>query len=254
MSEYPPSAPHPSVDDPRTWVGVTVVGSQRELLGYLGPVYSDDATGRPAWVVVYGTRRTAVVPLEVTHFDGEAVHLPFGAQELRTAPHHDPDNRISYQDGDDLYRHYGFTPPARHPAPEPSATDHGAGGDAVMVRSQEQLRAGREIVVVGRVRLRKHLVTEDQTFVVPVNREEITIDYDEMPPEQRTPHAGTGLSEDTYEVVRYEERVVITKEFVPVERVRMVRRVVTTDQTVVGQVNTELIDVDETDLPNTSIT
>lgn len=108
--------------------------------------------------------------------------------------------------------------------------------------------------MVGRVRMRKHLLIENQTFTVPLNREEITFDYDEIPPEQRTPHGGTGLAEDTYEVVRYEERVVITREFVPVERVRMVRRVVTTNQTVAGQVNTELIDVDETDIPTTSLT
>jgi uncharacterized protein (TIGR02271 family) len=241
----PPPSPSPSADDPRTWAGVTVVGSGGELLGYLGPVYSDNATGRPAWAAVHGTRHTAVVPLEVTRFDGKAVRLPFGAERLGTAPHHDPDTQLSYQDGDDLYRHYGLAPPARSPATGSPAAD--VGGEAAMVRSQEQLRVGREIVVVGRVRMRKRLVTEEQSFTVPVTREEITFDYDEIPAEQRVPDGTTEFSEDTYEVIRYEERVVITKQFVPVERVRMIRRVVTTDQTVVGQVRTELIDVEQTD-------
>jgi uncharacterized protein (TIGR02271 family) len=189
------------------------------------------------------------------------VHLPFGAQKLGTAPHHDPDIQLSYQDGEDLYRHYGLAPPARFPAPRPDTAAAGSGADAhadadadadaAMIRSQEQLRVGREIVVVGRVRMRKRLVTEEQSFTVPVTREEITFDYDEIPAEQRAPDGTTELVEDTYEVIRYEERVVITKQFVPVERVRMVRRVVTADRTVVGQVRTELIEVEHTDPRNT---
>jgi stress response protein YsnF len=66
------------------------------------------------------------------------------------------------------------------------------------------------------------------------------------------PDAGGPLSEDVYEVVRYEERVVITKQLVPVERVRLIRRIVTTDQTVAGQVRSELIDIEQTDIPRAS--
>jgi len=44
--------------------------------------------------------------------------------------------------------------------------------------------------------------------------------------------------------VRYEERVVITKVLVPVERVRLVKQIVTSEQVVTGQVRAERIDVD----------
>ena len=122
-------------------------------------------------------------------------------------------------------------------------------GDAPesMVRSEEHLRVTTEIVPVGRVRMRKHLVTEEQTFTVPVTREEIVVDYEEIPPSEHVPD-GEPLSDTSYEMVRYEERVVVTKQVVAVERVRMIRRVTMVDRTVTGQVHKELVDVEQVDL------
>lgn len=230
-----PDVPPVRTADPRTWVGASVVGSRGELLGYLGPVYPDNATGRPAWAVVHGTRQTAVVPLEMSRFDGTALRLPFGDEKLSTAPHRDPAGRISDEDGADLYRHYGLLPPT----PEAGA----------MVRSEERLSVGTETVVAGRLRMRKYLVTEEQTVTVPVTREEIAFDFEEIPPDAQVPDPGGTLAEDTYEVIRYEERVVVTTQLVPVERVRLVRRVVTTEQSVTGRVRRELIDLEQTGAP-----
>ena len=98
------------------------------------------------------------------------------------------------------------------------------------------------------MRLRRHLVTEEQTFTVAVTREEVTVDHEELPPGEQVPDGGA-LSEDSYEMIRYEDRVVITTQRVAVERVRLVRRVVTVDHTVTGQVRREVVDVDQTGDP-----
>jgi uncharacterized protein (TIGR02271 family) len=119
-----------------------------------------------------------------------------------------------------------------------------------MIRSEERLVVGVEIVPVARVRLRKYLVTEEQTFTVPVTREEVELDYAEIPLTEQV-HDGAGLVDDIVEVVRYEERVVVTKQVVAVERVRLVRRVVTADQVVTGQVRREQVDVDHVETPGT---
>ena len=116
--------------------------------------------------------------------------------------------------------------------------------DGSMTRSEEHLRVETETVPVRRVRLRKCLVTEDQTFTVAVTREEIEFDHVDVPEHARVPDGNGPLSDDCVEVVRYEERVVVTKEIVAVERVRLVRRVVTVDQTVEGPVRREIVDVD----------
>ena len=122
-------------------------------------------------------------------------------------------------------------------------------GPAV-TRYEERLRVGVQTVVTGRVRVRKRLVTEQQTITVPVTREEITVEHLEGPP---GPGAGgwsasEPLREQVLEVVRYEERVLVTTEVVPVERVRVVRHIVTTPQVVEGDVRREVVEV-ETDLP-----
>ena len=114
---------------------------------------------------------------------------------------------------------------------------------ASIVRSEEHLRVTTETVPAGRVRLRKYLVTEEQTFTVPVTREEIALDYEDLPEYEPVPD-GSGLSDGCLEVVRYEERVVVTLQRVAVERVRLVRRVVTVDQLVSGQVRREVVDLD----------
>jgi uncharacterized protein (TIGR02271 family) len=118
-----------------------------------------------------------------------------------------------------------------------------------MVRSEERLLVATEAVPVARVRLRKYLVTEEQTFTVPVIREEVELDYAEIPPTEQLPD-GAGLLDDIVEVVRYEERVVVTKQVVAVERVRLVRRVITAEQVVTGQVRREVVDLDHTATPD----
>jgi stress response protein YsnF len=98
--------------------------------------------------------------------------------------------------------------------------------------------------------VRKRLVTEQQTITVPVTREEITIEHVEGPPGPDAGgwSAGEPLREQVLEVVRYEERVLVTTEVVPVERVRVVRHIVTTPQIVEGDVRREVVEV-ESDLP-----
>ena len=129
---------------------------------------------------------------------------------------------------------------------DPAVVD-GPGHDPVVTLSEERLRVATEIVPVGRVRLRRHLVTEEQTFTVAVTREEVTVDHEELPAGEQVPDGGA-LSEDSYEMIRYEDRVLVTTQRVAVERVRLVRRVVTVDHTVTGQVRREvvgLVDVDD---------
>jgi hypothetical protein len=51
-------------------IGAAVVSHRGEILGYVGAVYLDNATGRPTWAAVHGRRHSAVVPMERSRFDG----------------------------------------------------------------------------------------------------------------------------------------------------------------------------------------
>jgi len=95
------------------------------------------------------------VPLQHTRFDGTTLQVPYDAARLQTAPHHDPITLISHPAGDDLARHYDLLPAASVDGAPSVAAGFDVVEDAVMVRSQEQLRVAT--VLPGRVlRLDSH--------------------------------------------------------------------------------------------------
>jgi uncharacterized protein (TIGR02271 family) len=103
-------------------------------------------------------------------------------------------------------------------------------------------------VVVGRARLITTVVTENHTFTVPVRRQEVRLVYDPLPENEQT-IAPCGPAEETVEVILHAEQVQFTTHVVPVERVRMVRRVATTTQTITEPVRSEHIALEQTHTP-----
>ena len=247
-------------------IGTAVLGSRGELLGHVGAIYVDNATGVPVWAAVQGREHTAVVPLAASRLDGDTLHIPYGADRLRHALYQDPDTLISCAAGDELARHYALLPATPDPDPANAAksdpakpetarpvaarSDTARPGtareDGVMVRSGERLRVGAVNVVVGRARLVTFVVTENQTFTVPVSRQEVRLVYDPVPADEQVISAAPP-AEETHEVVLHTEQVLVTKQIVPIERVRMLRRVVTTGQAITEQVRSEQIDLTHTD-------
>ncbi len=114
-----------------------------------------------------------------------------------------------------------------------------------MTRSEERLNVGATTQESGRARLRKYVVTEEQTVTVPVTREEIRIEREPITEANRDQAlAGAEISEEEHEVVLHEERVVVNKETVPVERVALGKETVTEQQEVTESVRKEQIDTD----------
>jgi len=117
--------------------------------------------------------------------------------------------------------------------------------DQAMTRSEEQLNVGTEKVQTGRARLRKYVTTEQQTVTVPVSREEVRIEREPITEGNRDAAlSGPAISEEEHEVTLTEERPVVSKEAVPVERVRLDKETVTEQQQVSEDVRKEQIDVD----------
>ena len=135
-------------------------------------------------------------------------------------------------------------PPAE--APGPDMTRDATTEDDAMTRSEERLRAGTVTVVTGRARLVTTVVVEEQTFTIPVRRQEIRLVQEPLPTHKQV-ITDTAPAEEIYEVVRYAEQVLFTTEVVPVERVCLIKHVVTTRETVTGQVRSEQIAVEQTD-------
>ncbi len=120
--------------------------------------------------------------------------------------------------------------------------------DDAMTRSEEQLHVGTERREAGRARLRKYVVTENVTKTVPVSHEEVRVEREPITDANRgDAYDGPAISEEEHEVVLHAERPVVEKEAVPVERVRLDKETVTTNETVSGEVRKEEIEVEGVD-------
>ena len=112
-----------------------------------------------------------------------------------------------------------------------------------VVRHEEQLHVGKERQETGRARLRKYVVTENETVDVPLEREEVRV--------ERTPLSGTEatagtIGEEDVDVTLHEERPVVAKETVGVEKVGLEKETVRDTERVDAEVRKEQVEV-ETD-------
>lgn len=89
--------------------------------------------------------------------------------------------------------------------------------------------------------MRKYVTTENVTRTVPVKREEVRVEREPITEANRGKATdGPAISEEEHEVILQEERPVIEKETVPVERVRL-------DKETVEEVRKERIATDGID-------
>ncbi len=117
--------------------------------------------------------------------------------------------------------------------------------DDAITRSEERLHVGTEQVQTGRAKLRKYVVGETVTETVPVTRETARVEREPIT-DANVGQAmdAPAISEEEHEVVLAEERPVVAKETVPVERVRLATDVETEHVQVNETVRKEAVDLD----------
>lgn len=241
-------------------IGADVIDHSDRKIGTVGQVYVDSESDTPTWVTVntglFGLSES-FAPLENADFTGGALRIAFEKSFVKDAPRIENDGALESADEDALFRYYGTGQAvggaAEHDrVDEPAVTSAGTAGTAgtadsadSMTRSEEQLHVGTEQVSAGRARLRKHIVTENQTVTVPVSHEEVRLEREPITDGNvGDARVGQTLSEDVHEVELTEERVVVKKETVPVERVSLGTETVTENQQVSEEVRKEEIDYD----------
>ena len=116
------------------------------------------------------------------------------------------------------------------------------GSGEYLTRSEEQLHVGTAKVQTGRARLRKVVVTEQQTVTIPVSREEVRLVREPIAPGDSV---DATIGEAAAEVVLTEERVVVSKETVAVERVRLGSVTITEQQEVTEAVRKAKIEFND---------
>ncbi|MFO6505434.1 PRC and DUF2382 domain-containing protein [Corynebacterium freneyi] len=118
-----------------------------------------------------------------------------------------------------------------------------------MIRSEERMNVDKQNVETGEVRLRKHVVTDTETVEVPVTREEVRIEREPISEVDARDLAAkdSRIGEDEASVTLHEERVNVTKESVPVEKVNLGKETVRDTETHTEELRKERIDADGID-------
>lgn len=265
-------------DQLREVVGSTAYDSDGDKIGKVGNIYYDDATDQPKWLTVntglFGTNET-FVPVQGADVAGDGrVTLTYDKGMVKDAPNVSEDGYLSPEEEQRLYSYYGLDSDYatttggdfdadrergtgqhvtdQHATDQHATDQRGAGHDTsgpntdeAMTRSEEQLRVGTEQRETGRARLRKHVVTEDVSTTVPVSHEEVTLEREPITEANRGEAlSGGDLTEEEHEVTLTEQRAVVDKDVVPVERVRLGTETVTGQEQVDETVRKEVIETD----------
>lgn len=256
-----------SPDDVQNAIGQDLYDNDGEKVGAIADIYLDNDTREPEWALVttgmFGTKES-FVPLAGATATAEGLRVGFTKSQVKDAPRAEADGELSQDEEAELYRHYGLnyseapsdsglptgtTAPDARPVEDTGARDtSGPDTDSAVTRSEERLNTSKVRKPSELVRLRKTIETENVSVTVPVEREVLRIEREPITDANRgQAMAGADLSSEDVEITLSEEQVVVDKEVVPVERVRLDKDVVTEQETVNEEVRKERIDIEGAD-------
>lgn len=256
-----------TVNDARNLPGAPMLDSSGAKIGKVADVYIDNDTQTPEWALVHTGLfggRESFVPLAQAHLADGGLTVPYSKDQVKDAPNAEPDGELSQDEEARLYAHYGLdytestsdsglptagAPTTSTPTPAPGPT-RGHDVDEAMTRSEERLRVGVQRRPSQTVRLKKRIVTENVTETVPLTTERATVTREPVTDANRDKAMdGPEITEAVHEITLTQERPVVDKETVPVERVRLGKDTVTEEHTVTEEVRQEQIDVDDETSP-----
>lgn len=185
----------------------TVYDTDDNKIGSVGAVYLDDDSGHPEWVTVntglFGTTES-FLPLGQARLDGERLIVPIAKDAVKNAPHIDPETgHLSLEEEQQLYRHYGLSHgeadeqiTAYDPGPGVELAEAGERATGPEAAEPASAPAGQPRIAQPGLRLRRHLVTEQQQITVPVVREEYILEPDDGQGEPQDAADGSRGNED----------------------------------------------------------
>lgn len=248
----------------RETIGATLYAADGDKIGRIGQVFLDDETGAPEFATVntglFGTSES-FVPLSEADVAQDRVTVPFSKDVVKDAPNVPADGaHIDQSEERRIYEHYGLGYSERNsdsglPATESAdagTTDVAAGHDTsgpntddAMTRSEERVQVGTTDQEAGRARLRKYVVTEEETHTVPVRKERAVLESEPITDANAGAATdGPAISEEEHEVTLHEERPVVQKTTEPVERVRLGTEETTSEETVSEEVRKEQVEAE----------
>jgi uncharacterized protein (TIGR02271 family) len=225
-------------------LGARVTGADGKVVGTVEQVFRDDVDGTPAWARVRSGKTGRFVPLGSSKVTSEGLSVPFDTQKIMGGPNIDAGQHMSAAQAEELSRYYGLTVPTQ-PSPTQPVPAQQSRGEMTeqdwLVRQEERIQVGKEMIETGRIRLHKYVDVEPVDQLIRTYHEEY--DVERIPISVDEQISGS-ISEGEQEIILHEERAVLRKEIVPVERVRLRARRIEEDSTVHDELRRERIEIE----------
>jgi hypothetical protein len=119
--------PDDSLRNPETVKELTVHDRDGVWIGVVEQVYVDDTTRHPEWVTVrmgpHGVGETFLPLEDAVRGDGHTLRVAHTVDTVRKAPLMNADQHLSLEQEQELYVHYGLTPPDDEASGAPGVGD-----------------------------------------------------------------------------------------------------------------------------------
>jgi uncharacterized protein (TIGR02271 family) len=139
---------------------------------------------------------------------------------------------MSAEQAEELDRYYGLTVPVQQPRAKSD--------DEWLLRREERLQVGKEMQESGHVKLHRYVDVEPAEQTVHLFHEEYDV---ESAPVDASERLAGDIEEGEQEIILHEERGIMSKETVPVERMRLVTKRVEEDKTFRDEIRRERIEI-----------
>jgi uncharacterized protein (TIGR02271 family) len=235
-------------------LGAQVTGADGKVVGTVEQIFRDDVDGTPAWARVRSGKTGRFVPLGSSQVSRDGLSVPFDSQKIMGGPNIDAGQHMSAAQAEELSRYYGLAIPSQTQAQPQGQAQAQAQGQAQgqaaqrkmtdqewLLRQEERLQVGKEMLETGHIRLHKYVDVEPVEQTVHVFHEEYDIERIPITTEERVSGA---IEEGEQEIILHEERAVLRKEVVPVERVRLLAKRVEEDKTYRDELRRERIEIE----------
>jgi uncharacterized protein (TIGR02271 family) len=257
-------------------IGARVIGGDGQAVGTVEQIFNDDKDGTPVWARVRAGTREVFVPLGGGRVTKDGLNLPFSTRQIMSSPDVGVEQHMSVTQTDQLKRHYGLAVPAQGRSPDAergqaqqdaamraqaqreqalpddtkpglAQTGQGQRGEAQagqdwMIRTEERFDVGTEVLESGRARLHKYVDVEPVEQTVHVYHEEYEIERVPISAEEQVRGE---IGEEEKEISLHEERPVLHKEAVAVERVRLKTKRVDEDRTLRDEIRRERFEIED---------
>jgi uncharacterized protein (TIGR02271 family) len=263
-------------------IGARVIGGDGQVVGTVQQIFNDDRDGTPVWARIRAGTRDLFVPLGGSRATKDGLSVPFDSRQILSSPDLGVKQHMSAVQTDQLNRHYGLTVPVQGGPPDadrergraeqdaaqrdqaPRAEtgrgqDRGGqrlrdeaqtgefqrgeaqAGEDWLIRAEERFEVGTEMLESGRARLHKYVDVEPVEQTVHVFHEEYDIERVPISAEEQVRGE---IAEAEQEIALHEERPVLRKKAVPVERVRLKAKRVDEDRTLRDEIRKERVEVE----------